>query len=198
MIYLSGCHTKFRHPQFGIIITPRSRLHLRDHKIWAADNGRFSEPESYSDARYLRWLTAHDPAGCLFALAPDAVGDHNATFSLAWPMLPRIRALGYRAAFAAQDGWDEETTPWADFDVLFIGGTTTFKLSCHKAIIAARRHGKTVHMGRVNSFRRLRLAAALGCDSVDGTVVQFHTENYQRIARWLERLDRQPVLELVA
>ena len=29
--------------------------------------------------------------------------------------------------------------------------------------------GKWVHMGRVNSTRRIRYAASIGCDSVDGT-----------------------------
>jgi hypothetical protein len=36
--------------------------------------------------------------------------------------------LGYPAAFVAQDRWDETATPWDEFDVLFVGGSTEFKL----------------------------------------------------------------------
>ena len=33
----------------------------------------------------------------------------------------------------------------------------------------AKRRRKWVHMGRVNSERRIRYAASIGCDSIDGT-----------------------------
>ena len=34
---------------------------------------------------------------------------------------------------------------------------------------AAKRAGKWIHVGRVNSERRIRWAASLGADSIDGT-----------------------------
>jgi hypothetical protein len=55
---------------------------------------------------------------------------------------------------------------------LFIGGATDqFKLGPEvEAIVAeARARNVWVHMGRVNSLRRLAYAASIGCDSVDGT-----------------------------
>jgi hypothetical protein len=159
--------------------------------VWAADNGRFSAPEKYTDAGYLAWLAARDPTCCLFAVAPDVLADHAATVELSLPLLPRIRALGYRAAFVAQDGWDEATAPWDALDVLFIGGTTAFKLGRGgDAILAARKRGKPVHMGRVNSYLRLRLAAAVGCASADGTFLKFGPDvNEPKMLRWLNRLD---------
>jgi hypothetical protein len=45
----------------------------------------------------------------------------------------------------------------------------------HRLVMAPRprrwrkRAGKWVHMGRVNTDRRIRYAAAIGCDSIDGT-----------------------------
>ena len=42
-------------------------------------------------------------------------------------------------------------------------------------------------MGRVNSLRRLRLAAADGYDSVDGTFLAFGPDvNLPRLRAWLE------------
>jgi hypothetical protein len=95
-------------------------------KLWAADNGRFADPASYSDEAFLKWLERWHRPTCLFVTAPDVVGSHDQTLALSGPMLPRIRALGYKAAFVAQDGFDQ--APWDEFDCLFIGGTTEFKL----------------------------------------------------------------------
>jgi len=51
------------------------------------------------------------------------------------------------------------------------GGTTAFKMgSVARSIIAkAKRRDKWVHMGRVNSRRRIQYASDVGCDSVDGS-----------------------------
>lgn len=197
MIYLSGSHSSIRHPRLGFLNTPQMWNVVPD-TIWAADNGRYAAPEKYSDVKYLAWLMKRDPSRCLFATAPDVVGDHAATVELARPMLAAIGALGYPPAFVAQDGWDEATTPWDLFDVLFIGGTTTFKLSHGgEAISAARRRGKRVHMGRVNSYLRLRLAAAAGCHSADGTFVKFGPDRRGReLLGWLDRLVAEPLMDM--
>jgi hypothetical protein len=143
---------------------------------WAADNGRFSRPKMYSDEGYLRWLDARPGRErCLFATAPDVVGDAAATLALSRPMFGPIRALGYPVAFVGQDGMEAIPVPWDDFDVLFLGGTTAWKLSWGAAVLAreAKDHGKWVHMGRVNSLKRMRIAKAFGCDSADGTYLRF-------------------------
>jgi hypothetical protein len=56
-------------------------------------------------------------------------------------------------------------------DALFIGASTEWKLgpSAEALVAQAKDRGKWVHMGRVNSHRRIRYAASIGCDSVDGT-----------------------------
>jgi hypothetical protein len=163
--------------------------------IWAADSGRYANPSAYSDEKYLAWLGREigDPAKCLFATAPDVVGDHETTVVLSLPMLPKIRALGYRAAFVAQDGWNAETTPWDEFDVLFVGGSTNFKFKGgRKAVSAARRRGKATHMGRVNSLGRLRASIGIGCDSADGTFLKFGPDkNWPRLLKWLDATDAQ-------
>jgi len=191
VIYLSGTvRPNLRHPRLGFMNTPQMQNEMPVDVTWGADNGRFAAPEFYSNHRYLAWLRRQRPARCLFATAPDVVGSHGATLELSRPVLPMIRAAGYPPAFVAQDGWDEDTTPWDDFDVLFVGGTTSFKLGAGgEAIAVARARGKRVHMGRVNSFTRLRVAAALGCESADGTFLKFAPDqNEPRMLRWLDQL----------
>lgn len=163
---------------------------------WAADNGRFNKPSAYTDEKYLRFLARHAWAAdrCLFATAPDVMGDAAATLDLSWPLFRVVRDAGYPVALVAQDGLEDLAVPWAAFDALFIGGTTAWKMSQGAEALCreAKRRGKWVHMGRVNSYRRLRIADDFGCDSADGTCLKYApTENEGRILRWLEKLHRQ-------
>lgn len=80
--------------------------------------------------------------------------------------------------------------PWHTFDVLFIGGSTEWKLGPGaRALVAeAKRRGKWVHMGRVNSGRRWSYAEHIGCDSVDGTFLAFGPDlNMRRLRGWTEQ-----------
>jgi hypothetical protein len=55
--------------------------------------------------------------------------------------------------------------------------------------------GKWVHVGRLNSWRRLDLVASWDVDSVDGTYLAFAPNaNGARLATWLRRLHTQPPL----
>lgn len=159
---------------------------------WAADNGRFSAPQDYTDAGYLAWLTKLQSFApeCLFATAPDVVGDAAETLRLSLPMFSPIRQLGYPVALVAQDGLEDLrlSVPWDQFDVLFIGGSTKWKLGPHAANVAAeaRYNGRWVHMGRVNSKRRMVYAESIGCDSADGTMLKFDpSRDVQAWARYV-------------
>jgi hypothetical protein len=119
-----------------------------------------------------------DTSGCVFVVAPDVVGDAPATLAResTTRMLGWIRhAVGLPVAFVAQDGQEGLPVPWDDFDALFIGGTTEWKLGPHARELAAQAvtEGKWVHMGRVNSLKRLKYADAIGCNSADGTFISF-------------------------
>jgi hypothetical protein len=55
----------------------------------------------------------------------------------------------------------------------------------------ARARGLTVHMGRVNSLRRLRYAAAIGCHSADGTCLTYAPQqNLPRLLSWLDQVNQ--------
>jgi hypothetical protein len=177
----------------GYIDTPAQGNKRPAGVKWCADNGCFSD--RFDEAKWWKFLTdnASDSASCLFAVAPDVVGDAQATLERSLPWLPKIRALGYPAAFVAQDGCETVGLPWDEFDCLFIGGSTEWKLGPHaRAVIAEARHrGKWVHMGRVNSEKRYRYAHALGCDSADGTFLTFGPDkNLPRLKTWLRSVDQ--------
>lgn len=201
MMYLSGAvraELEGRRPDLGFMVTPEmgNAVDLTA-STWAADNGCFTHPERFDLERYLGWLAARPPHTCLFATAPDVVGDAKATLERSAPVLPRLRALGYRAALVAQDGLEALPVPWDSFDVLFIGGSTAWKLSdaALELVREAKRRGKWVHVGRVNSYRRLRLFTDAGADSADGTFLAFGpSANLPRLEAWLNRLQSQPSL----
>jgi hypothetical protein len=176
----------------GQIATPSGGSALMHGVPWCADNcvfgGRYP-----GDGAFLGWLEARlaHVADCVFVVAPDVVCDAAATLARSLPMLPKIRALGFPAALVAQNGLESLIVPWDEFDALFIGGDDEWKEGSAAASLARQAHerGKHVHMGRVNSLRRLRYARDIGCDSVDGTYLAFGPDtNLPTLLYWLTAL----------
>lgn len=174
--------------RLGVLDTYRNRINLDalPGVPWAADNCCF--PPKNPNAKpwrwdvWWRWLESRAPHAdrCLFAVAPDVVtrrpdgtvvGNADATLDLSCRWFDPIRTLGFRVAFVLQDGARPDTVPWDRFDALFVGGSDALKVGPVGAafIAEAKARGKWVHMGRVNTKRRLRIAYQAGCDSVDGT-----------------------------
>jgi len=167
--------------------------------MWCADNSCYTD--KWDEHRWWRFLVKHagDADSCVFAAAPDVVGDHHATLSRSLPWLPKIRDLGYPAAFVAQDGATPDEMPWTQFDVLFVGGSTEFKLgpAARALIRSAKRRGMWVHVGRVNSYKRCRAMEALGVDSVDGTKLTFEPDvALPLVLSWVTRMRGEPGLEM--
>jgi hypothetical protein len=102
----------------------------------------------------------------------------------------------------AQDGFDPEAVDWSAFDVLFIGGTTSWKRAeagGYAAIREGVRRGKPVHVGRVNGGPFLRKVAGAGANSADGTMLRFGPDrHWPLVCSWLDGLAVQPPLELFA
>ena len=124
---------------------------------------------------------------CDSRAAPDVVGDASQTlrnFS-EW----RSELVGFPVALVGQDGL--ETPPWDEFDALFIGGTTEWKMGAQAARLVreGKERGKWVHMGRVNSYERGRYARWLGCDSIDGT--QFSWFRDTKLPAYLNSLKQE-------
>lgn len=192
----------WRRPDVGVMWTPEGGTRptwLAWCTQWAADTGCYTQGAQFDLARYLDWLggLVEHRGKCLFATAPDVVGDWAATWARSAPVLSQIRALGFPAALVAQDGI--AALPPADlWDVLFVGGSTHWKLrEGPRLVAAAHALGKPAHCGRVNSFRRLVSCQLAGYDSADGTCLRYNPPQYvAEIAHWLDQLRRQPPLPL--
>lgn len=209
MIYLSGAipAAMLNHPRadLGVMLQPGGRSGIAKDAVkfmtWAADNACFALGDRFDAGDWLEWLAGLRDIrqGCLFAVAPDVVGDAVATLERSAPYLGTIRQLGFPAAFVTQDGCTTDLVPWDQIDALFVGGTTDWKLSepSYALIAEARRRGLWTHMGRVNSLKRLESANSSNFDSADGTFVRFGPDrNLPKVYDWLDSLQENPHLEL--
>ena len=133
------------------------------------DNDCFTGFNEKAFVNYLGKIQGKE--GCLFVNAPDVVGDAELTLERFHHWQPIIKSYGLPVALVAQDGLDKHEVPWTMFEALFIGGTTEFKLGEYvkELVREAKERGKFVHMGRVNSKKRIEYAISIGCDSVDGS-----------------------------
>lgn len=173
----------FEHPgPLGRLLTPRHYWRIEDTILtglpWAMDNDGFS---GFNEERFLTMLEKAQEATeaaarftgntAKFVTAPDVVGEASPTLELFDEWEPVIRAAGLPVALVAQDGLEDLVVPWDRMDALFIGGSTEWKLGDHarRLTFEAKARGLWVHMGRVNSYKRIRIAAAFGCDSFDGS-----------------------------
>lgn len=200
----------------GQIITPAAGNRLEPWAHWIADNGIYSNayPGDRGYLRWLD-SHADYRARCRFAVAPDVVADHPGTLERSWPMLRPIREVVGRVALCAQNGATPDDMPWDYIDAVFLAGIVEcvpcgwvpaietlpqthcqhcggqlveWKVSDAAAAITAeaKRRGKWVHMGRVNSEQRIQRAREMGVDSGDGTYIAYGPDiNLIRLLGWL-------------
>ena len=220
----------------GAILSPRQGNKLPAEGVYCIDNNcgpcaTGNPGDAYpGDEAYLHLLYETfgqdgtdfcdpDRARCLFAAAPDVLGDARATLARSRHMLGWIRHIGIPAALVAQNGIEREDIPWDDFDCLFLGGSAEcvrcgyvrpwddrdrehcpgcyrrlreWKLgaAARELVAEACRRHKWVHMGRVNSLKRLAYAARIGCDSADGTyLAKAPDKNLRKLLDWLAEVN---------
>lgn len=101
----------------------------------------------------------------LWALVPDVVSDRNATLERWKRYFPTVNGYSFDAAFAVQDGMTPSDVP-STAAVVFVGGSTIWKWRTLPMWCASF---KRVHVGRVNSYRRLWQCHDAGAESCDGT-----------------------------
>jgi hypothetical protein len=216
-----------QNPGLGLLITPHTQSyigHIADYSHIALDNGVYSEftgssPFSHNKFMDMLHRVAAVPGAkekTQFVVAPDRVGDWQGTIERSRPYFAQIRKLGFPVAFAAQDGIEDhmDQIPWDDFDVLFIGGSTPWKLGFDpkgeyknhfrptddelrksgmlpnhiKLQKEAKRRGKRIHMGRVNSHKRMVDMAhgGLQADTADGNYIGVAPDqNLPDVLNWL-------------
>lgn len=152
-----------------MLLTPATGQRETFGLPWAADNAAFSGFDGASFVRMLDRITGKP--GCLWVACPDVVCDAVATLDLFPLWRAELVRRGLPVALVAQNGMERMEMPWSYFDCLFVGGDDGFKDGPAAAwlVRAAKRRHKIVHVGRVNTMRRVEMCVRLGADSFDGT-----------------------------
>lgn len=184
----------------GWLTTPRARNDLAADILpsglpWAIDNGCFVGLDRRAFLALLE--RAQGQPRLLWVAAPDVVADAVGTLARWDEWGWKIKEMGYPVAFVAQDGCERVGIPWDDLDAVFLGGSTEWKLGRAAAAVAAaaKELRKPVHMGRVNSQRRLEIAYRMGCDTVDGSGMSLFANTYiESYCRFVEGLGSQSML----
>jgi len=160
------------HKKFGVLSSPRNEMvavGIKEGRKFGVDNNAYTL--GFDPKKFFPHLEKLKPYmdQCLFITCPDVVGDPRATLALWDEWKDEIKEYG-SIAFVAQDGMEHYPLP-KDFDWMFIGGTTDFKMGigAKDCILRTQDMSKPVHVGRVNSIGRFRYFQKLGVDSVDGT-----------------------------
>lgn len=180
--------------------TPAQGNQLPDGCLIGVDNGKFGKgyPGDGPCLDFFEHTAERYGRGRItFAVVPDEPFDSVGTLALFRQLQPAVQEIGVPVAFAAQDGCDVLGVPWDDLDVLFLAGSTEWKIGpiAERLAREARERGRWVHMGRVNSFRRLRIAEWFGCNSADGTFLAHGPDkNLPQLLRWLDRIHHTPSL----
>lgn len=199
----TSTHRRFWDNQsFGFLVTPRSgSVHeiTATGKVWGVDNeafGGWSRAKELSFSKLLGRICEHRPHAALkFVACPDVVADCKLTRERFDRWQPIVAACKLPVAYVFQDG--ETDVPWSRIDSLFVGGSTEWKLSAETdaAIAEAKRLGKWVHVGRVNTRKRIRHFWEVGVDSIDGTTFSKWPDKYFPLGlRWLKQMEAQPSL----
>jgi EAL domain-containing protein (putative c-di-GMP-specific phosphodiesterase class I) len=97
--------------------------------------------------------------------------------------------MDFPLAIVLQDGATIKNTPWQDIQAVFVGGSTDWKLGeeARHLIHYAKNNNLWVHVGRVNSIKRLRYCKENNVDSVDGLAFAKYNKTYvDKAIRFLE------------
>ena len=154
-------------------MTPDAPL-SRGFKRVMVDNGAwgcFQRKVPWREDRFVSLVERHlDNAA--FVVAPDIVCGGKASLDLSLAWVPALLARNLRVVIPVQNGMTPgDLAPHLGQRVgLFVGGDTEWKESTLPLWGELKtRTGCWLHVGRVNTARRIRLCAMSGVDSIDGT-----------------------------
>ncbi len=197
----------------GLMLTPLKPDYLSKadkYPYIAIDNGVFSKVTPFNPDKFNKLLdaVAEKPEVARkvqFVVAPDVVGDAAGTLAQFPEWAAQIHERGLPVALAAQNGLEDmmDQIPWNDFETLFMGGSTDWKLGKFddpaqymrwiRLLKEAAARGKKLHVGRVNSFDRALLSNyGMGALSVDGTHLAYGPNaGLARVESWLNTINNR-------
>lgn len=206
IILVSGATTTVaRYPQCGVLVNPcrwGSIAAIADSgRPWAADNDAFKAWDQERFWAMLGKISQVDRSRFLWCACPDVVGDAQATVNRWHEWQPQLAYLDIPAAFVGQDGLEAipDQIPWHDMAAFFVGGSTEWKLSEHAESLMreAKSREKLVHVGRVNTRRRVRdiLMMSPLVDSMDGqSFSKWPDIKIPKGLKWIRQTKAQGVL----
>ena len=117
------------------LVTPLTRFtRQRKESMFAIDNGAFS---GFKREAFLSLLAREYPDRglCKFVAVPDVVASARRTLEVFdhW----RYKLTAWPLALVMQDGQEELPIPWDGIEAIFIGGSTSWKMSEHIESIAS-------------------------------------------------------------
>lgn len=153
--------------RLGHLFSPGAQRGPFPFMPYAIDNGIFAKGENWQEAEFFKLLDWARLSGQrpLWVIVPDEVGDRLRTLRKWELYASRVAAYGWPLAFAVQDGMTPEDVP-TGAEVVFIGGSTEWKWANMAMWCESF---PRVHVGRVNTYRRLWQCHDAGAESCDGT-----------------------------
>ena len=150
---------------FWQLRTPLTNYARAEGIPFGLDNGCYAKFDRRAWDRLLEQAETDAP---VFATLPDIVGDAARTLDLFRYFLRHTN--GIPRALVLQNGIEHHPIPYEELAAVFIGGDDAFKISkvAINAARAAKILGLWVHVGRVNTAKRLRNWVGLA-DSIDGS-----------------------------
>jgi hypothetical protein len=170
-----------------LLLSPKGNSLRTEGMRYALDNGAwtaYQQQQPFDEDAFVRAVDLVGE-GADWIVLPDVVqgGMASLEFSLTW--MERLKGIPTKLLIAVQDGVQlEDVAPNLSPAIgIFIGGSTSWKETTAGAWGSlARRRNCHLHVGRVNTVRRIRICAAAGANSIDGTSVS-------RFAKTLPPLD---------
>lgn len=178
-----------------LLLTPSNRTE-RDGFSYGIDNDawRCHQQKIPFDGNAFMRLVDNSGHGADFVILPDIVADGDRSFEFSMLWVPKLRHLR-RVLLPLQDGMtvsNVEQFLRENLNAgLFLGGSTEYKLATmYEWGVRACAARRWYHVGRVNTARRIRLAAEAGATSFDGTSATMYSETLPL----LEAARQQPSL----
>jgi len=158
-----------------VLLSPAGSLNPKGRR-YSLDNGAWTAHQQGTEFDTDAFMRAVDKVGefAEWIVLPDIVmgGQRSLDLSLSW--LEKLEGLPSRLLIAVQNGIEVgDVRSYLNPSVgIFVGGDTAWKEQTTPTWGSlARRRNCYLHVGRVNSQRRIGICAAAGADSFDGTSV---------------------------
>lgn len=159
---------------WGLLISRAGEWRTEGFDRIVADNGAWADHQAGREfdedvyERFLDWL----PVAPDWLVLPDIVAGGHRSLALSVRYLNRCASVAPLCLLAVQDGIEPvDVAPLVGSGVgVFLGGSTEWKLArmADWGRFCAER-GIHYHVARVNTAKRMYMAAAAGADSIDGS-----------------------------